>query len=79
MPQRNALPFILLFLPAGSQWLQLADRGVEFRRNDECKDCLCKAVSARLSLQHYKYSLSNSPYSKRVRLTSLRNVLEKRP
>ncbi|RPB23393.1 hypothetical protein L211DRAFT_288211 [Terfezia boudieri ATCC MYA-4762] len=38
--------------------------------------CLRKAVSARVSLQHYQYSQSSSPYSKIVGLTSLRNVLE---
>ncbi|KAF8418352.1 hypothetical protein EV426DRAFT_700579 [Tirmania nivea] len=32
--RRKEIPYlILLFLPAGSQWLQMADRGVEFRRN----------------------------------------------
>ncbi|KAF8416404.1 hypothetical protein EV426DRAFT_721812 [Tirmania nivea] len=32
--RRKEIPYlILLFLPAGSQWLQMAVRGVEFRRN----------------------------------------------
>ncbi|KAF8422191.1 hypothetical protein EV426DRAFT_718243 [Tirmania nivea] len=32
--RRKEIPYLmLLFLPAGSQWLQMADRGVEFRRN----------------------------------------------
>ncbi|KAF8430188.1 hypothetical protein EV426DRAFT_580318, partial [Tirmania nivea] len=32
--RRKEIPYlILLFLPAGSQWLQMADRDIEFRRN----------------------------------------------
>ncbi|KAF8448121.1 hypothetical protein BGX38DRAFT_1190398 [Terfezia claveryi] len=32
--RRKEIPYlILLFLPAWSQWLQLSDRGIEFRRN----------------------------------------------
>ncbi|KAF8431648.1 hypothetical protein BGX38DRAFT_1277154 [Terfezia claveryi] len=41
--RRKETPYlILLFLPTRSQWLQLADRGVEFRRNKmkEAEVCL---------------------------------------
>ncbi|KAF8422209.1 hypothetical protein EV426DRAFT_718259 [Tirmania nivea] len=39
--RRKEIPYlILLFLPAGSQWLQMADRGVEFRRNKMKMGCV---------------------------------------
>ncbi|KAF8417660.1 hypothetical protein EV426DRAFT_622291, partial [Tirmania nivea] len=55
--RRKETPYlILLFLPAGSQWLQMADRGVEFRR----KKMKVRGVFALAGLEEGKKSPTSS-------------------